>query len=266
MNIHFSDTETLEKLLAASLVKLKVGSHLYNLQDENSDTDYLYIYAPFENEKNSFSFSHHQFQYKNILENADYNFVSLPNFIRNAINGDSTINYECINSQQIEKSVLSFLYEMRHEFNNYMIIRSYCGLARRDIKHMNRSNDIRERNKSLSHIYRGYYFAMSIYENNFSNILPVDQFLKIKSFKDITDDQIRNTYRDNVSEQINLFREQINLDVNKGKITRFMRVEAQKNLDMHLQSLYKTDFYKSKIGKEINMEPIYHANENGVIY
>ena len=61
-------------------------------------------------------------------------FINIHSFLSNAISGDSTINFGVINSKQILGTELDFLYKYREYFYNYKIIRSYLGLARRDLK------------------------------------------------------------------------------------------------------------------------------------
>ena len=96
MNIHFEDKDLFEQLKRESLVKVKVGSHLYGMETDESDVDYLYIYLKPENMKDSFIWEHHQLQYKE--DGVDHNFVDLHTFIRNILTGDSTINFEVLHS------------------------------------------------------------------------------------------------------------------------------------------------------------------------
>jgi len=264
MNIHFTNKKLFEDLCKATLFRAKIGSHAYGLNDSESDIDFLNIYVPSENERNSFSFTHHQFQYKE--DNIDYIFVSLPNFLRNALNGDSTINFEVINCQDIKNSSLDFLYDLRGAFNNYPIIRAYLGFAKRDLKHVHQGPDDREKNKRLVHALRGYYFAKTIYENKFTNILPDEKLQEIKSLKLITDYKLRDEKIKEIGEMVEKFRTLVNSELDKGSLVRFMKPENQKVLDNKLNRLYQTNEYLDSSGHIIDMTMIYDANENGVKY
>src|ERR1700749_424554 len=99
MNIHFKDKELFENLKHATLAKVRIGSHLYGTNDSESDEDFLHIYATSEKELQSFIWTNHQLQYK--TDGNDHNFISLHAFIRNCVNGDSTINFEVIHSTEL---------------------------------------------------------------------------------------------------------------------------------------------------------------------
>jgi predicted nucleotidyltransferase len=132
MNIHINE-EDFKKLSNLVICSTTVGSHLYNLANKDSDVDILHVYVSPENNRHSIVQLHHQFQYKK--DNIDYLFVDLQTFVKNLLKGDSTINFESIFSHEFKNSTdLSFLYENRFLFYNYNLIRSYLGLARRDVK------------------------------------------------------------------------------------------------------------------------------------
>jgi predicted nucleotidyltransferase len=264
MNIHFKDDILFKQLNDATLVRLVIGSHTYGLNDESSDVDYLSVYVPTRNEKNSFSFTNHQLQFKD--SGTDYNFVNLFNFIRNAINGDSTINFEFINNDALKGTCLEFLYNMRTAFNNYNIIRSYLGLSRRDLKQISIAPTERDKNKKLSHAARGYYFAKMIYDNKFSNKLNDIEHQKLLAIKNITDYRVRHKLTDMYSELINNFRKKINIELENGMFTKFMKVEDQILLDMHITTLINTNSFKAKEFEYMDLNIIYEANEKGVSY
>jgi predicted nucleotidyltransferase len=160
MNIHFDDKELFERLKSATIAKCVVGSHMYGTNTEASDIDYLYIYATSENELNSFIKTHHQLQYKE--DGIDYNFVSLHNFMNNTLNGDSSINFEVINSDALTGTDLEFLNTYKNSFLTYTIVRSYLGFARRDIKHFFRAETEYDKLKRLKHIVRGYLYSVDM--------------------------------------------------------------------------------------------------------
>jgi predicted nucleotidyltransferase len=263
MNIHIKDNTLFEQLNSATLLKVRVGSHMYKLNDEHSDNDYLSVYVPSRNERNSFSFTNHQLQYK--LDGVDYNFVNIFNFIRNTINGDSTINFEVINDKSIWKTELGFLYSLRRSFCNYNIIRSYLGLARRDVKQMKMGNTDRDKNKKLMHAYRGLKFAENIF-NGKSIELDEETHSFLVSLKGITDWKTRHEHVDILTDKIETLRKEVNTKLDAGKLTKFMRVDDQKELDDALSNLINSDFYNNKVFDYMDMSMIYDANENGISY
>lgn len=166
MNIHFTDIALFEKLKAASIVRVTIGSHMYGTNNTGSDIDYLYIYATSDNELNSFIQTHHQLQYKE--EGIDHNFVSLHTFLKNTINGDSTINFEVIHSGVLRDTCLEFLYINRHMFNTYTVIRAYLGLARRDSQFYHKESTVRGKMKKLGHIIRADYYCEALLDHSFN--------------------------------------------------------------------------------------------------
>jgi hypothetical protein len=263
MNIHIKDEKLFEQLNEATLLKIRVGSHMYKLNDEYSDEDYLSIYVPSRNERNSFSFTNHQLQYK--LDGVDYNFVNIFNFIRNTIVGDSTINFEVINDKSIWKSELGFLYSLSRSFYNYNIIRSYLGLARRDVKQMKLGATDRDKNKKLIHAYRGLEFAKNIYTGK-SIELDKETHSFLLSLKEISDWKVRHEHIDILTNKIETLRKEVNTSLDAGRITKFMRVEDQTELDEALSNLINSDYYKRKEFDYMDMTMIYDANENGIRY
>jgi len=176
MNIHFRDKNLFDNLIVNSVVEVKVGSHLYNLNNTNSDIDNLYIYIEDSSNRNSFMWEHHQLQYKGFgVDNipTDYNFTSLQGFIRNTLTGDATINFEVLYSNELRDSKLKWLWELRHNFRNYNIIKSYLGLAKRDLKYWRKDTNNGKKNtietdKKLSHFIRGVIFAKNLLDDKFS--------------------------------------------------------------------------------------------------
>ena len=266
MNIHFKEKTTLSILEKSTLVKIKIGAHLYGFNDEQSDTDYRCITVPTLDEQNSFSFTHHQFQYKDEAKHIDYVFVNIFNFIRNAINGDSTINFEVLHVKELLGTPLGFLYELKSHFRNYAIIRSYLGLAKRDLNSISKATGNREKNKRLLHAYRGYYFAKNAFEQKFSNRLPDNLHNELLLLKSITDYKVRHDKVDWLKGKIKDYRRFIGNELENNQITRFMDIEGQAILDDKLKELIESKIYKSKIQPDLNMLPIYKANEKGLHY
>lgn len=161
MNIHFKEPSLFDRLKSATIARARVGSHLYGSNDEGSDEDFLYIYATSVPELRSFVQTNHQLQYIDGDGN-DHNFVSLHSFVRNCLNGDSTINFEVIQSGELLATPLEWLHNMRQYFITYTIMRSYNGLVKRDIKHFSKAQTDRDRTKRLGHIVRGLHYTNSM--------------------------------------------------------------------------------------------------------
>jgi predicted nucleotidyltransferase len=210
MNIHFTDKDLFERLKNATIAKVVVGSHMYGTNNEHSDTDYLYIYATSQNELNSYVQTNHQLQYKE--DGIDHNFVSLHTFIRNIINGDSTINFEVMQSNCFAGTELSWLIGHKHSFITYTIIRSYLGLARRDVKHYYKYNNDQDKKKRLGHIIRGYLYAYDMIYNrwNFNFKSCNKELISLIETLDVSKtstlklyDQLISKLRDDLNERFN---------------------------------------------------------------
>lgn len=112
MNIHCYDKKLFELLKSLSFTRIKVGSHMYGMENKDSDIDYLYIYLKPQGLADSFLWQHHQLQFKE--DGIDHNFTDLHSFIRNIMTGDATINFEALHSEEMKANKeLSFLYENR---------------------------------------------------------------------------------------------------------------------------------------------------------
>lgn len=206
MNIHFYDKKLFEQLKKATLVQVKVGSHMYGTNTENSDTDWLYIYATSENELLSAIQSYHQLQY--IEDGVDHNFVSLHSFIRNCLSGDSTINFEVIQSGALADTSLSWLDDMKDSFITYNIIRSYLGFARRDIKHFHKQKDDYNKRKRLGHIIRGYIYARKMLGHHWNFYTANKELRSIEL--DVSSNKMLRYYEAKISELRNELAEKLN--------------------------------------------------------
>lgn len=263
MNIHIKDELLFNSLKNSSILRIEIGSRNYALNTKYSDIDYLYIYPTTDNELNSFVKVHHQFQYKE--DNIDHNFVSLHTFINNLINGDSTINYEVVNNEELIDTDLGFLYNMRDSFRNYSIIRSYLGMARRDLKMVN-SEPEEVRNKKLIHSIRGYFFAKSIIEDNFElinyDLIDIAYDIRTKTF--------RENYKivEEYNNKINDLREKLNLDIQNKRLILPKLIEPNKSklLDEEIFKLIYSNNWLNKKIKNFDLTYFYDTFENWVSY
>lgn len=261
MNIHITDKNLVSNLNSSKLLSIEVGSSMYGTNDSLSDKDYLTIYLTSKSELYSSSFSHHQIQYKDLDNNIDYNFVSIHSFIRNLLSGDSTINFEIINTNKLIGTKLEFLYNNRFEFFTYNIIRSYLGLARRDLKEMSSLSNSRDIAKKLAHAYRGYEFAKMIYDGDFSIENITDEIRnKIFELKNI-DKSLNHIEFKNIRTNIEELRSELNFKLDKGEIIRYLNSSFQRKLDEWMISLFEG---RELISFDLGM--FYESNENGIIY
>ena len=268
MNIHFKDKKLFEKFKEAALVRITIGSTMYGIDHIDSDIDYLYILPTAKNELNSFQRSHHQLQFHE--KGIDHMFTSLHSFLWNSINGDSTINYECIQSNALMGSQLEFLHEISGIFSNYKTVRSYLGLARRDGKHYYKDTSDAAQIKKLIHIMRGYFFARDIMSNGFldvKNSEVIDNARIIRTMKKgVERKQFLKLYLDSVSGLRDLLNEKLN-NQNLG-LDQFMDPKGQQDLDECLNILIRSNKYteKQKILGDLDLSLFYEANENWVQY
>lgn len=264
MNIHFTDKKLFEQLKFATLATVRVGSHMYGNNNENSDEDFLYIYATSKNEVNSFLETHHQLQYKE--NNVDYNFVSLHTFIQNIFNGDSTINFEVVQSDALLDTHLEWLTKHKEVFITYSMIRSYLGLARRDIKHYHKCKSEYEKRKRLGHIIRGYLYATDMIYNELDFNL-VNRFFctKVKDL-DVSTNKTLREYETLISD----LRDKLNEKFN-GKtlgLAQTMDVELGKKLMKDFLMFCNSDIFETKQSMldNFNLDEFINVNENWVAY
>ncbi len=270
MNIHFKDKELFENLKLATIAKVKVGSHLYGTNgmyddsEHTSDEDFLYIYATSENELKSFIWTNHQLQYKE--DGIDHNFVSVHSFIRNCLNGDSTINFEVIQSDELQGTKLAFLNENKEAFKTYQIIRSYLGFARRDIKYYYKTKTEYEKKKQLEHIIRGFLYSYDLIHTNFKfKLINLNLKDKIKDLDVNTNDVLKKYDFCITNTRIDLNER---LNNNTLGLAKIIRTDDAKIINDQLLDLQTTDYWKEKKEyiADFNMNLFINAFENWVEY
>lgn len=187
MNIHFTDKTLKEQLIQSTILETEVGSGMYGMKNENSDTDILFVYLDGIINPNLFQ-TNHQLQYNE--NNTNYIFTSLQQFVRNILSGDNTINYEVLVSEKNKgRKYFDELYNIINKYN-INVIKSYLGLAKRDLKELKKNYS----GKKMFHFIRGVEFAYSLAndENIFSILENKERLLKIKNSDEINED-IRET-------------------------------------------------------------------------
>lgn len=269
MNIHIKDENLFKNLKAASLFSCEFGSKLYKTNDSQSDTDIHYIYCTSDNELKSFTRSHHHLQYKE--NGVDHIFVSLHTFMNNILKGDSTVLFELLFTDNFKASPLEFLNDIRNSFINYPIIRSYLGLANRDHKYYHKKVTHRDQIKTISHIYRGYFFAKSLLENNFSlvnkDFLEVFAILKQIGETDFKEKKKHLTAAHNLVSNLRI---ELNDKFNNGNLDlpRFMLVENQAILDICIKILMNSNAWQTRVKflDTFDMNIFYETFENYITY
>jgi predicted nucleotidyltransferase len=261
MNIHFTDKELFERLKAASIIRVTVGSHMYGTNNAESDIDYLYIYATSDNELNSFIQTQHQFQYKE--NDIDHNFVSLHAFLKNTINGDSPMNFEVIHSGALKGTMLEFLYENRGMFNTYTILKAYLGMARRDAKFYYRENTDKGRLKKIGHVVRADIYCNALLNHDF-DFNRCNQYL-VNNSEDLKTLHIKVADA-SISQLRNVMNER--LDSGTLGMAQKMDFENAKILSNHVFELMKNHNYLSHkaVLEDFNIDAFLNAFENWVEY
>jgi predicted nucleotidyltransferase len=265
MNIHFTDIELFKQLKSATMAKVVVGSTMYGTNTKDSDIDYLYIYATSENELLSTIKTNHQLQF--IDENGnDHNFVSLHSFIQNILNGDSTINFEVIQSNELFTTHLDWLANHKKSFITYTVIKSYLGLCKRDLKHYYKADTDYLKKKRLGHIIRGYVYANAMIYNNWDFTLVNLEFKNKFDNLDITNN---NTLKD-FDSGISFLRDELNEKLNTKTLglAQFMHLEDSTEFTNDLLSFCKSVYFKQKQThlKDFNLDLYLNAYENWVDY
>lgn len=263
MNIHINK-EQFDELKKGTILSIKMGSALYGAQVASSDTDYLHIFAHNEKWENSFVWTHHNFQYKE--DNVDHVFVSLKNFVRNLVKGDSTINFECLFSEEMQNSSeLSFLCDFKNDFNSYSVVRAYLGLVRRDLKIFSQSYEC----KKLYHAVRGLNAALKILNNSYTNNLSLDKELFSFLMKIRRNEFDRKEMIDimkKTSDECSNLRTKVSDDFTAKKMNRLMDVTRMKCLDEKIIFACSTKWYKEKMNHNFSCDAIYDILENDITY
>ncbi len=262
MNIHFTDKDLFERLKQATIAKVVVGSHMYGTNNENSDTDYLYIYATSQNELNSFIQTNHQLQYNE--DGIDHNFVSLHTFLKNIVNGDSTINFEVVQSDALYDTDLHWLKFHSKAFITYTVVKSYLGLCNRDIKFYYKEKNEYNIKKKLLHIIRGCLYADSLLNNNFDFKNLNQKLLEINI--DISNNNLIKKYTHNVSNLRLILNEKFN---NKTLgLAQHINVDDGIILTNRLITFCNSSIFKDKqkILKDFDLSMFINSYENWVNY
>lgn len=264
MNLHISEDQ-FKSLKESTILSIRMGSRLYGAETATSDTDILHIFAKGKDMEHSFVWTHHNFQYKE--EGVDHVFTSLQNFISNLLKGDSTINYECLFSKEMASSTeLKWLYDFREEFKGYALLRSYLGLARRDLKQYSQNYDT----KKLFHALRGIWtyelIRKNMYKNEFKEI-DSDYFDFLMSIRLGKIDKMESIkLMKSSGEKVEELRKSLSEELQSGKIARVMDSVLLEKLDRELVNYCTTTNYKEKQKDKLIISEVYATLESDIKY
>lgn len=216
MNIHFKNQELLKQLNKNVIFKIEVGSKFYNLKNESSDIDLFCIYIDSLSNKGTINCNHH-LQYNDVENNINYIFCTIEQFVANILNGDSTMNFEVSKTLEFKQAFNDLYLDLY--FRNVFIVKSYLGLAKRDLKTIRHKYN----GKTASHFVRGLIFAEKT-NNNEMVILNDDEINLLKQIKEetkILEIKELNDYENKMFELRN------NLEINKIDIVRISEIEKE---------------------------------------
>lgn len=257
MNIHIHKDQYNFIINNTISYKFTIGSKLYKLDDKNSDTDYLIIYHPFYNQIIDPFLNQHQFQYKDVDNNIDYNLVDIITFIKNLTSGDSTINYELINGDEIKNTDLKFLFDYKKEFSTYNIAKAYLGFAKRDIRDFYKKKSLKDKLSTVLHVYRSFNIANSIINNYSSDINLIYSMLKsfkenIKTYDELGLRKLLKNIKPLIDESRNILTDLHN----KRNITKYLKPEIQTIITNNIKDILKIS------DKDLPLDRIHYYNEN----
>lgn len=262
MNIHITESEfkELNKLI---ILSIRVGSHLYGLNNADSDTDILNIYAAPEDNLHAVVQSHHQFQYKS--ENTDYLFCSLQSFVKNILMGDSPLNFEALDSWELKNHAdLKWLADFKSNFRSYQLIKSYLGLARRDVKSFKKNKS----SKKIFHAYRGLLTAKAIFDNkNYTNDWQCFTPTERATLKAVKNNKISVetlvVLSDEITQELEQIRKDLNSSLEQKQISKIMKLDKLIELETWIVGVSKqhsqpgcffNETYVNSIQSEIEYE------------
>lgn len=268
MNIHI-DSTLHKELTNRRIAKFKIGSYLYGCNDINSDQDWLNIYQTSEGELHLPCQINHQFQFKDGL--SDHNWTSLHGFVTNIINGDSTINFELVWSGGVIGTPLEFLNENLSSLITYQSIKSFLGMASRDIKHFGKRSSLRDRQKGLHHIIRSHLAATAMIKSKEGEHALRMWHFYIKDLKQawtdcsVMDDSTIKAWLETHKLHNKLLRDELNSLLFSKKIVRNLNPSILKELTLNLM------YHWNKNRNNINEMPLWfdlltHSFEHWVEY
>lgn len=261
MNIHIQKKEY-NKILESTHVKLEMGSPLYSLQDKNSDQDILVLHQPFINQVINPFINHHQFQYKDIETNIDYNICNYLTFVKNLVSGDSIVNFELLWCPKFntEDNKVAFLENYKYDFITFNIINAFLGIAKRDIKHFNKRPSLHDKKRGYIHISRTILQATQLIDTrDFQLVNPSICLLK-KKIESIDQKEMKELEKEFSIILVNIenLKTKLQLLLTKKQISKFLSPFKQEDIVYNLNEVIIPNDY-------LNLYSIYETNETSII-
>lgn len=156
MNI-IIDSITHDKLQEHVIDTIEFGSVMKGTNDNDSDHDYLHIISPSIHWLQAPYSTHHLLQYRDV--DSDHMYCTPHTFVKSLLDGDSTIFHEMLVNGALHDTCLSFIENF--SFDHYKTMRSYLGIARRDLKDVTKlfSSDKRKALKKFKFANIGYNYV-----------------------------------------------------------------------------------------------------------
>jgi len=164
-------------------------------------------------------------------------FTTLHTFVYDIMDGSSMTNYELLFSDTIKKN-LPFLYDSRHWFRTYNIVRSYFGSAKGDLRQATTSDVSDERKLySLKESYRKIKTGAAIMEGVYNGEkFECEPLNKIKSFG-----PNEEFFLDGVWNERFELNEMLHKLLDEGKIWRFFCPLRHKDLDKMIAKFHPSE-------------------------
>jgi len=245
MNI-LIDVNLHNKLLQGWYFKLPMGSQLYNTTTRSSDSDWLVLYYPEQNQLTTCWSNHHQMLWKNTDPLEDWVWCSFQQFFQNLISGDSPLNAEVLFSKDFSK-VLE-IDHLKPDLITYDLLKGYLGMAKRDLNQWEQ-NPL----KKSFHAWKSCHFVKELLNKNLN---PHSELLKEtwNSFSNLDKTGLFDIKQE-LFKEVNELRLLITRSLELGNLSRYPSIETQKEIDKLLYSF-----------QDFPLDKLYYTNSKGLDY
>lgn len=230
MNIKITK-EQHERLLRHKEHEFLFGSHLFGVNDENSDMDIICIY----NDKSVFGQrlvdyqslpNIHSFQYDDKENNTQYVWCTLEQFMRSISSGDGTHYIDALLFTNEDDDLTDL--EKVEVLRTYKIIKAYLGVAKRDMK-LHRNDP-----KKQFHAMRSNYIAECLMKNEMPKLEVIQQLKEDRKYPNI------------IIEQTERLRITLNGLLNSGEIDMYYIPQVNREDDLLMLQLNSNNIREFK--------------------
>lgn len=166
-------------------------------------------------------------------------------------------------SKMVSTIDFQWITKFKKSFITYTVIRSYLGLARRDIKHFYKYTDEYSKRKRLGHVVRGYIYARDFIKGNFNFESANLELSRINL--DVSDSKMLKDYELKISE----LRDELNFMFNKN-INIAKKFNVNDGIKFNEELIKYIDSFcfshKQNILKDFNTDSFINSFENWVEY